>query len=77
MTSSGHHPLPHGRGETYDIVDALGVGQPRGRQKIKRQKGTTHKRKRNEKDNRNVKRATSEMEEHARIRKSREKSGTR
>ena len=50
MTSSGRLPLPHGGGETDVGKEASGVGQPRDRQKTKRQKGTTHTRKREEED---------------------------
>ena len=70
------HPLPHRRGETDDSVEASGVGQPRDRQKIKRQKGTTHKR-REMRRTFAMRNATHEKwKEQARIRKSREKSGT-
>ena len=73
-TSSGRHPLPHGRGETDVSLEASGVGQPRDRQKIKRQKWTTNRREREEdRSSQEKNHATTEMEEHTRIRKSREK----
>ena len=72
-TSSVHHPIPHGRGD--EGLEALGVGKPRENQRNEKPKEmeTDHKRKRENETSRNTKRTTSDMEEQAKTRKSREK----